>query len=173
MLNTKGNEIVGFSLNEVLVFGMVGMQFVTERSIVAPRKATFFVDQCDQIHRFAGDQVENALVIFEGNMAPVDTLIVVFLLLELEDMVNEKLLQVFVRIVNAQLFEAVALEVFKTEDIQYSQTTKKKHRSETPPACPIEGYLLVIVKYALHFTPMKEKHIQYLSRISYLYGDCQ
>uniref|UniRef100_A0A2M4D5A0 Putative secreted protein n=1 Tax=Anopheles darlingi TaxID=43151 RepID=A0A2M4D5A0_ANODA len=53
-------------------------------------------------------------------MLPVDAFMVVLLLLELEDVLHEELLQVFVRKVNAKLFEAVVVKVLEAKDVQHT-----------------------------------------------------
>lgn len=56
-------------------------------------------------------QVKAALVVGEGNAFPLDPLRFVFLLLELEDVLGEVLLKRLVRIVDAQLLQAVPLHI--------------------------------------------------------------
>lgn len=56
-------------------------------------------------------------------MLPIDALVIVLLLLQLEYMLHEKLLQILVRIIDAELFEAIVIEVLKAEDIQYPYST--------------------------------------------------
>lgn len=53
-------------------------------------------------------------------MLPIDALVIVLLLLQLEYMLNEKLLEILVGIIDAKLFEAVVVEILETEDIQYA-----------------------------------------------------
>uniref|UniRef100_A0A2M4B0Z9 Putative secreted protein n=1 Tax=Anopheles triannulatus TaxID=58253 RepID=A0A2M4B0Z9_9DIPT len=53
-------------------------------------------------------------------MLPVDALVVVLLLLQLEDVLHEELLQVFVRKVNAKLLEAVVVKVLEAKDVQHT-----------------------------------------------------
>lgn len=56
-------------------------------------------------------------------MLPVDALMIVLLLLQLEYMLNEKLLEILVSIIDAELLEAVMVKVFEAEDIQYAYST--------------------------------------------------
>ena len=51
-------------------------------------------------------------------MLPVDGLQVVLLLLHLEDVLHEELLQVLVGVVDAELLEAVRVEVLEAEDVK-------------------------------------------------------
>lgn len=53
-------------------------------------------------------------------MLPVDTFVIVFFLFQLKDMLHEKLLQIFIGIVDAKLLEAIVTEIFKAEYIQYT-----------------------------------------------------
>ena len=52
------------------------------------------------------------------NMMPVDSLQIVLLLLQFENMLHKKLLQIFVGIVDAKLFEGIGVEIFEAENIQ-------------------------------------------------------
>ena len=122
MSNAETDRIVGFSRNEIFVLRMIGVKFVAERPIGALRESTLLVDQRDEIHRFHRDQIENPLIIFEGDVLPVDVLVVVFFLFEFENVMNEELLQILVRIIDAQLFETVVLKILKTENIQNAET---------------------------------------------------
>lgn len=56
-------------------------------------------------------------------MLPIDALVIVLLLLQLEYMLNEKLLEILIGIINAKLLEAVVVEVLEAEDIQYAYST--------------------------------------------------
>jgi len=56
-------------------------------------------------------------------MLPIDALVIILFLLQFEYMLNEKLLQILVGIINAKLLEAVVIEVFETKDIQYTYST--------------------------------------------------
>lgn len=58
-------------------------------------------------------------------MLPVDALVIVLLLLQLEYMLNEELLEILVSIINTKLLEAVVVEVLEAEDIQYAYSTSR------------------------------------------------
>ena len=62
----------------------------------------------------------NVLIVDEVNMLPADLLSVVLVLFHLEDVLDEKLLEVLVGVVDAELLEAVVLEVLKAENVQYA-----------------------------------------------------
>jgi hypothetical protein len=58
-------------------------------------------------------------------MLPIDALVIVLLLLQLEYMLNEKLLEILVGVIDAKLFEAIVTKVLKAEDIQYAYSTAR------------------------------------------------
>jgi hypothetical protein len=63
------------------------------------------------------------LVVDKVYVLPADLLQIVLVLFHFEDVSHEELLQMFIRIIDAQLFEAVMFEILKTEDIQHADTT--------------------------------------------------
>lgn len=63
-------------------------------------------------------QITYNLIIEVFNVGPLDAFPVVFFLLLLEYQLNKQLLKLLVTIVDAELFEAVVVEYFKTIDIQ-------------------------------------------------------
>ncbi len=62
---------------------------------------TLFVDERDQIHGTSSNHVQNVLIVHEFDLSPADSLNVVFLLFQFENVLDEELLQVFVGIINA------------------------------------------------------------------------
>ena len=54
--------------------------------------------------------------------------VVIFFLFEFEDVMNEELLKILIGIVDAQLFETIALEILETKDIQDTEA-KPRHES--------------------------------------------
>ncbi len=64
------------------------------------------------------DWTRSYLIVNELDVVPVDRLVVVFLLFQLEDMLDEELLEIFVGIVDAELLEGVAVKVFEAENVQ-------------------------------------------------------
>lgn len=56
-------------------------------------------------------------------MLPINALVIVLLLFQLEYMLNEELLEIFVGIIDAKLLEAVVVEVLETEDVQHAYST--------------------------------------------------
>lgn len=74
-------------------------------------ESTLFIDERHDVHRLDGDHVQSILVVGELNVLPVDVLQVVFLLFQLEDMAHEKLLQVLVGKVDAELLKAAGFYI--------------------------------------------------------------
>ena len=124
--NAEADDVLGFSRDEVLVSRMIGVEFVAQRSICAFGKSTLFVDQRNDIHRFDGNQIENPLIIFEGDVLPIDVFVVVFLLFEFEDVMDEELLEILIGVVDAKLFETIPLEVLESEDVQDAETKPRE-----------------------------------------------
>ena len=63
---------------------------------------------------FAGDEVDGRLVVMEGDVLPGDTLLLILLLLQLEDVFVEVILKVLIRVVDTHLLKAVLQEVLNT-----------------------------------------------------------
>jgi len=68
-------------------------------------KATFFVDQRNDIHRFLSQHIQCGLVIHELNMLPRNAFFVVLFLFQFENVLYEELLKVFVAIIDTELFK--------------------------------------------------------------------
>ena len=81
------------------------VQLVEEGGVGAARKLALLVDERDHVHRLHGDHVQYVLVVDELDVAPVDVLVRVLVLLQLEYVLHEELLQVLVGVVDAQLLE--------------------------------------------------------------------
>lgn len=99
---------------------MLVVEFVQECTVSPFRELGFLVNQSHDVERTNSDQVQSFLVVHELNVLPVDGLIVVLFLFQFEDVLHEELLQILVRIVDAELFERVRVEVLETEDVQDS-----------------------------------------------------
>ena len=69
-------------------------------------EVALLINQRQDIERFHSKQVQCALVISEDNVFPFDSLMYVFLLLELEHMLHKELLQLLISVVDAQLLKA-------------------------------------------------------------------
>ena len=63
-------------------------------------------------------EVTNNPVVKEFNWCPLDSFAFVFFLFLLQHQFNKQLLQLFVAVVDAELFKAVSFENFKSVDIQ-------------------------------------------------------
>lgn len=69
-------------------------------------KLALLVNERDDIHGLYGNHVQGVLVVSELNVLPVNVLKVIFFLLQLENMTDEELLQVFIGKVDTQLLKA-------------------------------------------------------------------
>jgi hypothetical protein len=69
------------------------------------------------------DEVDAFLVVLEGDLGPVDGLLVVLLLLQLEEVVVELHLQLLVRVVDAELLERV--DLWKRERQNTNESERK------------------------------------------------
>ena len=103
-----------------IIFGMILVEFIQHGQIGALGEDALLVDEGHDTHRTHGNQVEGRLIVHEFNFPPIDVLSIVFGLLQFEDVLHEKLLQMFVRKINAKLFEGIVFEILKSKDIQNS-----------------------------------------------------
>lgn len=74
------------------------------------REVAFFVDESQHVHRFAGENVQGALVVLVVDVLPNDVFASVLLLLQLENVPDEELLQLLVGKVDAQLLKAAQIK---------------------------------------------------------------
>jgi len=70
------------------------------------------------------NHIDRVLVVLEGDARPLDTLCLVLLLLQREHMLIELLLQLFVGVVNAELFERILSEHLEAEDIEQTNESQ-------------------------------------------------
>lgn len=63
------------------------------------------------------------MIVDELDVLPINALVIVLLLLQLEYMLNEELLEVLVGVIDAELLEAVVIEVLEAEDVQHAYST--------------------------------------------------
>ena len=83
-------------------------------------EAALLVEDVQDAHGLALDQVQHILVVHKLDVAPVDGLSLVLGLLHLEDMLVEVLLQLLIRQVDAELLKVILLELFKACRLQAS-----------------------------------------------------
>lgn len=106
---------------QVIPMASVSFVYLGQHCLIRPLgKFRLLVDQCHDVQLFDSYQIESVLIVDELYVLPIYTLVVVFLLLELEYMLDEELLQILIRVVDAKLFEAVVTEIFETEYVQYA-----------------------------------------------------
>mmetsp|Transcript_19593 Transcript_19593/g.35566 ORF Transcript_19593/g.35566 Transcript_19593/m.35566 type:complete len:200 (+) Transcript_19593:2808-3407(+) len=66
------------------------------------------------------NQIQDILIFWEGNKAPLNAFSFVFFLLIFQDKNIKLLLQSFVTIIDTELFKGIGFKRFKPKDIQYS-----------------------------------------------------
>ena len=69
-------------------------------------------------HRFLAEHVYDWLVVTEADWIPLNFLLCVLRLLQLENVLVEEVLQVLVGVVDTQLFEAILLEILEPKDVE-------------------------------------------------------
>lgn len=69
-------------------------------------EVALLVNECKNVQRFVGQNVQGALVVFVVNALPNDVFTGVLLLLQLENMLDKELLQLLIGKVDAQLLKA-------------------------------------------------------------------
>ena len=69
---------------------------------------------------YFGNEVDAVLVINKGDLLPVDALLVVLLLLELEDVLVKVELELLVGVVDAKLLKRVFHKVLETKDVEHT-----------------------------------------------------
>uniref|UniRef100_A0A182KIA5 Uncharacterized protein n=1 Tax=Anopheles christyi TaxID=43041 RepID=A0A182KIA5_9DIPT len=117
---------VRLGLQVVPVRAVRFVQLCQHRLIRTLGEFALLVDQCHNVQLLDRDQIQRVLIVHKLDVLPVDALVIVLLLLELEDVLYEKLLQIFVRKVNAKLLKAVVIEVLEPEDIQHTDGTARR-----------------------------------------------
>lgn len=86
-------------------------------------KLALLVNERDDIHGLNGNHVQGVLVVSELNVLPVNVLKVIFFLLQLENMTDEELLQVFIGKVDTQLLKAGGeIQLHEDHQSHYSNT---------------------------------------------------
>ena len=68
------------------------------------------------------NQIQSFLIVNEFNMMPIDCFQIVFFLFQFENVLDEKLLKIFVGKIDAKLLKRIGVEIFKTKNIQNANT---------------------------------------------------
>eukprot|EP00982_Pelagococcus_subviridis_P004358 29141-Pelagococcus_subviridis.AAC.3 len=97
-----------------------------ERVVRRFRERALLVQEAQDAHRSALDDVDARLIVLKVNLRPVDALALVLLLLELKHVLVELLLQALVRVVDAQLLERVLLEVLEAVDVENGHARRRR-----------------------------------------------
>src|SRR6218665_575840 len=93
----------------------------------------FLVQKVEQTGWLLREEIKALGVIDELDVLPLDALSHVLLLLELEDVLVEVVVQALVRVVDAELFEAVALKILEAEDVQHTDGITLKTKTDHTP----------------------------------------
>ena len=105
MHDSKSGVHARLGLDVVGMCAMVLVQLGEQSLIGSLRKSRFLVDERKNVQRLLGKHVERVLIVLECDLGPIDGLLVVLLLLQLEDVAHEELLKVLVGEVDAELLE--------------------------------------------------------------------
>lgn len=116
--NAKSGIVDVFGLQEGLVVGMDTVQFLHHGDICPLWEAALFVQEGDDAHGLEGQQIQCRPIVCVVNEVPGDVLQAVLLLLHCEHVLHKELLQVLIGEVDAELLEAIVLEIFKTKYVQ-------------------------------------------------------
>ena len=99
--------------------------FVEELGIASLRNAHLIVQETHDADRVCRQEIHHRLIVDELDMRELNAFTRVQLLLQFESIRVEELLQILIRVIDAQLLERVVFEHLKTEDIPVWQTTQK------------------------------------------------
>lgn len=86
-------------------------------------KFSLLVDKSHDVNGPDSNQIQNALVIDEINVFPRNPLRTISFLFHFENVLDEELLQMFVDIINAQLFKAVLVKILKAKYVENTDRT--------------------------------------------------
>jgi hypothetical protein len=99
----------------------LSVQLVDEGKIGGLREEGFFIEKGQDTHRFLFDEINGWLQVkSEIDECPLDSFLLVLLLLEGKHVVVEELLELLIGEVDAELLKAVDLEDFETGDIEHT-----------------------------------------------------
>ena len=96
----------------------LGVQVSSELLVVGAGDDTLFIEEGEDSCVFAVNEVEDFLIVGEGDKFPEDAFAFVLVLLQFEDVFVELLLERLVGVVDADLLEVVRLEGLKAEDVE-------------------------------------------------------
>ena len=91
------------------MLGVVVVQLVEEGLVGSLGELAFLIEKRDDTQRARFHQLDAILIVVEFDVGPIDFLAGILLLFELENRLIEKLLQLFVGIIDTKLLEAVHL----------------------------------------------------------------
>jgi hypothetical protein len=140
-------RLLGLDVRAVLLLGPLTeglVQVLEHRRVLARAGGACLVEQAEHADRPLGNQVDDVLVVLVRDEVPLDALLDVDLLLELEDVLDEEVVQRLVGEVDAQLREGVDAKVLEAEDVEHSDAVVRVADGDVlvdhvhGPAAPIE-----------------------------------
>mmetsp|Transcript_22306 Transcript_22306/g.46370 ORF Transcript_22306/g.46370 Transcript_22306/m.46370 type:complete len:248 (+) Transcript_22306:3960-4703(+) len=105
---------------EAGMFVAFGIEVSCEFLVSGLGNDALFVQQRQDASVFAIDQVEDVLIVGEGDKFPQDSLTLIFVLFQLEHIFVELLLQCLIGVIDANLLKIVDFKSLESEDIQHS-----------------------------------------------------
>eukprot|EP00048_Salpingoeca_helianthica_P014675 m.222938 g.222938 ORF g.222938 m.222938 type:complete len:804 (+) comp16138_c0_seq1:242-2653(+) len=114
-------KLVGIALGTLVVLAVlreVLVQLLHHRRVGTFREESLLIADGEQTNGLAEHHVQQRLVVLEADLAAVNALACVLVELHLEDVVVEKVLQLFVGKVDEKLLQAVVLEALKAENVE-------------------------------------------------------
>lgn len=106
-------------LEDLAVLGQkTAVQLAAPVVVISSWNFAFLVKERKDANGLCLNEVNDRLVVVEGNKRPVDALADVLLLLELKDVQVKLLLEDFICVVDAKLLEGVGLKVLKAIDVE-------------------------------------------------------
>ena len=111
--------------NETRIALVHGVRLGYKALVRTARTNALFIEECQQTH-FAFDKVEDIRVVVIANLFQFDSFGFVLLLDRTKDILRELLLQLLVRIVNAELLKAIDHKGFKAKDIEQPNDTEPR-----------------------------------------------
>lgn len=104
----------------------VTMDFMWSKEASDLWEGALLINKRQYVQRFGGQRVQGALVVLVVDVLPDNVFTGVLLLLQLENVLDEELLQLLVGVVDAQLFEAAAVQQIRIFSRLNTQSPQQK-----------------------------------------------
>ena len=118
MIQTKRSVYIRFWFQIISVSSMSLVNLCEHSLIGSFWEFGFLVYKSHNVELLDGNEIESVLIVNEFNVLPVNALVIIFFLLELEYMTNEELLEILIGVVYTELFETIVSKILETEDIE-------------------------------------------------------